>query len=417
MYNTNFDEFEPVDPSDGGTYSTAMPERKRHVGLAIGMSLLAVVLCAGITLANLFSVRIERRGGSTSVIFTERRSDIPVTDVDAAPQPDDLPEPTLELNRPGWWVMSNAPKQELYEKLLPCVASVEPDYATLDNADYDSGGSCTGVVMSADGYIITCYHVIAQTGAVKVTLPDGTEYVAAKVGSDPTTDLAVLKIEASDLSCAAFGESDQLTVGEQVVSVSQSEEPRLGSVMTDGIVCALGRDLDFNGRLLSVLQTNACPRSGGYGAPIVNMRGEVVAIRVRSVGTLTDGDLGLAIPMASAKSIVDELIENGFISGQPTLSIRSVNVPAAARAYYSLPDGAFVESVDEGGAAEAAGIMPGDVITGIDGVEVSSYEELDSYVKNNYKAGDTVTLQVYRSSLSREVKDFSLSLVLDEVRR
>ena len=416
MYDTNFDEFEPVDPSDGGTYSTAMPERKRHVGLAIGMSLLAVALCAGITLANLFSVRIERRGGSTSVIFTERKSEIPVSDAAADPLPDDFPEPTVELNRPGWWV-SETPTQELYRKLQPCVVSVEPDYSTLDNPDTESGSGCTGVILSADGYIITCYHAIAQTGAVKVTLPDGTEYVAAKVGSDPTTDLSVLKIEAEGLSCAAFGDSDQLTVGEQVLSVSRSEDPRLGSVMTDGIVCALGRDLDFNGHVLSVIQTNACPPSGGYGAPVVNMRCEVVGIRVRSIGTMAEGDLGLVIPMANAKSIVDELIENGFISGQPTLSFRSMAVPSSARAYYGLPAGAFVESVDEDGAAEAAGIMAGDVITGIDGLEVSSYEELDSYVKNNYKAGDAVVLRVYRANASREVKEFTLTVILDEVRR
>ena len=416
MYDENYDEFEPVDPTDGGTFSTATPERKRNVGLAIILSLVAVVLCAGITLANLFSVRIERRGGSTSVIFTERRSEIPVTDVDVGQPPDDLPEPTLELNRPGWWV-SASPTQELYKKLQNCVVYVAPDYAALDNADYDSEGGCTGVVMSDDGYIITCYHVIAQTGAVKVTLSDGTEYVAAKVGSDPTTDLSVLKIEAGGLDCVSFSDSDQLAVGEQVLSLSRSEDPRLGSVMTDGIVCSLGKDLDFNDHILSVMQTNACSPSGSYGAPVVNTRGEVVGIRVSSIGTMTEGDLGLVIPMSSAKSIVDELIENGFISGQPTLSIRSLAVPSSARAYYGLPAGAFVESVDEGGCAQAAGIVAGDVIVGIEGTEVSSYEELDSIVKNNYKAGDTVTLRVYRASLSREVKEFDLALVLDEVRR
>ena len=416
MYDTNFDEFEPVDPSDGGTYSTAMPERKRHVGLAIGMSLLAVVLCAGITVANLFSVRIERRGGSTSLIFTDRNADIPVSDVPAIPMSDDMPEHTVELNRPGWWV-SETPTQELYKKLQSCVVYVAPDYSALDNADIDGGSAGTGVIMSDDGYIITCYHVIAQTGAVKVTLSDGTEYVAAKVGSDPTTDLSVLKIEAKNLDCVSFSDSDQLAVGEQVLSISRSEDARLGCVMTDGMVCALGKDLDFNGHILSVMQTNACPRSGGYGAPVVNLRGEVIGIRVSSIGTMSEGELGLVLPMSSAKSIVDQLIENGFIPGQPTLSFKSVPMSSAARTYYGLPAGAFVESVDPGGCAEKAGIMAGDVITGIDGLEVSSYEELDSIVKNSYRAGDVVTLTVYRANLSREVKEFYLELTLDEIRR
>ena len=414
MYDVNYDEFEPVEPADGGTYSTAMPERKRHVGLAIGTSLLAVALCAGITVASLFSVRIERRGGSTSVIFSERRSDIPVSDVPEEPPVDSAPEPAVVMRRPEG--EAAGPLQELYTQLQPCVVSVVPDYSAIDNPTAAEGSACTGVVMTADGYIITCYHAIAQTGAVKVSLSDGSAYVAAKVGSDPLTDLAVLKIEAEALTCAEFGDSEQLAVGEKVLCLSQGEEPRLGSVMTEGIVCALGRDLDFNGRAISVMQTDAGTEDG-YGAPIVNTHGEVVGIRVRSIGTLHEGGLGLAVPIGSAKSIVEQLIENGFIPGQPTLSFKSLPMPSAARAYYGLPAGAFVESVDPGGAAERAGIMVGDVITGIDAVEVSSFEELDSYVKNTHRAGDVVTLRVYRANLSREVKEFYLELTLDEIRR
>ena len=414
MYDVNYDEFEPVDPSDGGTYSTAMPERKRHVGLAIGMSLLAVALCAGITAASLFSVRIERRGGSTSVIFTERKSDIPVSEAADAPPVDSVPEPEVVVRHPAR--EESSPLQELYEQLQPCVASVVPDYSALDNPVAAEGSACTGVVMSADGYIITCYHAIAQTGAVKVSLSDGASYVAAKVGSDPLTDLAVLKIEADGLTAASFGDSDQLAVGEQVLSISRGEDARLGSVMTEGIVCALGRDLDFNGRAISVLQTDA-GTAGGYGAPIVNRRGEVVGIRVRSVATLQEGELALAVPIGTARSIVDQLIENGFIPGQPTLSFKSLPMPSAARTYYGLPAGAFVESLDPGGAAELAGVMVGDVITGVDGLDVSSFEELDSYVKNNCRAGDVVVLRIYRANLSREVKEFYLELTLDEIRR
>lgn len=414
MYDVNYDEFEPVDPSDGGTYSTAMPERKRHVGLAIGMSLLAVALCAGITAASLFSVRIERRGGSTSVIFTERKSDIPVSEAADAPPVDSVPEPEVVVRHPAR--EESSPLQELYEQLQPCVASVVPDYSALDNPLAAEGSACTGVVMSADGYIITCYHAIAQTGAVKVSLSDGASYVAAKVGSDPLTDLAVLKIEAEGLTAASFGDSDQLAVGEQVLSLSRGEDARLGSVMTEGIVCALGRDLDFNGRAISVLQTDA-GTAGGYGAPIVNRRGEVVGIRVRSVATLQEGELALAVPIGTARSIVDQLIENGFIPGQPTLSFKSLPMPSAARTYYGLPAGAFVESLDPGGAAELAGVMVGDVITGVDGLDVSSFEELDSYVKNNCRAGDVVVLRIYRANLSREVKEFYLELTLDEIRR
>ena len=414
MYDVNYDEFEPVDPSDGGTYSTAMPERKRHVGLAIGMSLLAVALCAGITAASLFSVRIERKGGSTSVIFTERKSDIPVSEVAEAPHVDSVPEPEVVVRHPER--EASSPTQELYTRLQSCVASVVPDYSALDNPMAAEGSACTGVVMSPDGYIITCYHAIAQTGAVKVSLSDGTSYVAAKVGSDPLTDLAVLKIEADGLTAASFGDSDQLAVGEQVLSLSRGEDERMGSVLTEGIVCALGRDLDFNGRAISVMQTDAGV-AGGYGGPVVNRRGEVVGIRVRSVASLQDGALALAVPIGTAKSIVDQLIENGFIPGQPTLSFKSLPMPSAARTYYGLPAGAFVESLDPGGAAELAGIMAGDVITGIDGQDVSSFEELDSYVKNNCRAGDVVTLRVYRANLSREVKEFYLELTLDEIRR
>ena len=414
MYDVNYDEFEPVDSSDGGTYSTAMPERKRHVGLAITLTVLTAALCAGIALVNLFTVRIERSDGSTSVIFTERSPDISVSDVPEAPPAADDPVPAPEARNVQR--ESDAPLQEIYKKLQPCVVSVVPDYSAMDNPAAE-GSACTGIVISSDGYIVTCYHAFAQTGAVKVCLPDGTESVAAKVGSDPLTDLAVLKIDAENLDYVDFGDSDRLDVGESVLSLRRCEDARLGGVMTDGIVCAVARDLDFNGRTLSVLQTNACLQHAGYGAPIVNLQGEVVGIRVRSVGTLHDDDLALAVPMACARSIVDDLIENGFIPGQPTLSFKSMPMPASARAYYGLPPGAIVESVEPGGAADLAGIVAGDVIVGIDGQEVGSFEALDSLVKNSYRAGDSVVLSVYRANLSREVKEIYLETTLDEIHR
>lgn len=408
MYDVNYDEFEPVGQS-GGTYSTARPKRKRHVGLAIGMSLLAVIACAATSLISLYSMRIERSAGTTKVIFTERNPDIsaaePVDDVPEQPVRDERANgATLEIQKP----CSEDPqdRQAIYARLIPSVVSVV-------SSSPDDSVECCGVIMSPDGYIITSCSIARNPAAVSVLLHDGAEHIASVVGSDPLSDLAVLKIDAEGLCAAEFGDCSQLCVGEPVLAIGDPMGRELRGAMTDGIISGISRDLDVEGRTMTILQTNASLRSGGCGGPLINMRGQVIGIAAGSIGAFASSDdrMGLAIPIDNAKSIVDDLIEHGYIPGRPSIGLGGQSVTSAAQAYYRLPAGVYVETVDPDGAAARAGVLPGDIITAIDGVSVSSLEELN-LIKNRCKAGDVVTLGVFRNGQALQI-----DIILGEIRR
>ena len=374
MYDVNYDEFEPVEPS-GGTYSTARPTRKRHVGFAVAVSLLVMLLCAAMTVISLYSVHIERQNGATSVVFTERNPDISAT-----PAP---PETPAEPDAPK---LPAAPAEELLPQLSAAV-SLSDIYSKV-------APSVVSVICTTP----------EQT--------DGSEHIASVVGGDPLSDLAVVKIDAGDFVPAEFGDSSALTVGEQVLSIGDPRGRELRAAMTNGILSGVSRDLDIDGRTMTILQTNANLPAGGYGGPLINMRGQVIGINAENLGTYasSEGNLGLAVPIDDAKNIVEELIEHGYIPGRPSIGLSGQSVTAAAQAYYRLPAGAYVEDVELNGPADRAGIQSGDIITAINDTAVSSLEELN-LIKNRYKSGDVVTLTVFRDGTVMNV-----SLVLGEIR-
>ena len=406
MNDVNYDEFEPVGSPDGGTYSTARPTRKHNVGLAIAVSLLVIILCGAMTIVSLFSVRIEREEGATSVIFTERNPDIT-----AAPMEEQPPAPPEQVAGDAFEPAETARPfsadamslTEIYSKLEPSVVSV------ICTTAQDSAVERSGVILSEEGYVVTSCSIVRNTGAISVLLHDGTEYTASIVGGDALSDLAVVKIEAEGLVPAEFGDSDALRVGEEVLSIGDPRGWELRAAMTDGIVSGISRDLDVDGRTMTIVQTNASLPAGGSGGPLVNMRGQVVGINAESIGSFSGGgSLGLVVPVDNAKNIVDELIEHGYIPGRPSLGLSGQVVTDAAQAYYRLPAGTFVDKLEAGGAAERAGLEEGDIITAVDGAAVDGPDALNRII-NRYKSGDTVTVTVFRDG---EERNYSLVLGL-----
>lgn len=281
--------------------------------------------------------------------------------------------------------------QQIYKKVLPSVVTV------IANAG--SGTSTgTGIIMSQDGYVITNEHVIDAGGELTVLLSTDETCQAVLVGSDEASDLAVLKIEKQSLTPAEFGDSDQLQVGDAVVAIGNPLGIQLRGTMTNGIVSAINRDLTINNRTMTLIQTNAALNSGNSGGPLINSSGQVVgitALKLSSYYAASVEGLGFAIPISSAKPIVDELIEKGYVSGRPALGISGEHLPAAVRAYWRLPDGIYISEVDPDSDAWAKGIQPGDIILAINGTQVTTVDQLE-VVKNQYAAGDTVTLRIYR---------------------
>lgn len=282
--------------------------------------------------------------------------------------------------------------QAIYKKMIPSVASII--------AVTDSGtASGTGIVMTEDGYIITNEHVVESGKSFTVLLHDDSQYTATLVGADAVSDLAVLKIEATGLMAAEFGDSTTVEVGDTVVAIGDPLGIELRGTMTDGIISAINRDVTTNGRTLTLLQTNAQLNNGNSGGPLINIYGQVIGINTMKMGsyyTTSVEGIGFAIPISSAKPIIDELIEQGYVSGRPAIGIQGDSVPSYVQAFYHLPNGVYVAYVYPDSDAAAKGLSEGDIITAIDGTAISSMDDLNT-IKNQHTAGDTVQLTVYRS--------------------
>ena len=291
--------------------------------------------------------------------------------------------------------------QEIYRRCIGSVVSI----VTVTPSGKASG---TGIIMSEDGYVITNHHVIESAQAVSVLTSDNQEYAASVVGSDETSDLAVLKVEAEGLQAAEFGDSSVLQVGDSVAAIGDPLGTALRGTMTDGIISAINRDLTVNDRTMSLIQTNAALNNGNSGGPLINCYGQVIGINTMkmsnfySLSTTVEG-IGFAIPIDTAKPIIDELIEKGYVSGRPAIGIDGETLPATYRIYYRLPQGIYVMRVYRNSDAAAKGVSEGDIITAINGVSVTTMEQLNR-VKNQFTAGQTITLTIYRGGVSSDVE-------------
>lgn len=290
--------------------------------------------------------------------------------------------------------------QDIYSSVIDSVVSI----SSMTSSGTSSG---TGIIMSSDGYVITNHHVITGALVISVLTNDNQEFEAALVGSDEMSDLAVLKIDARGLHAAEFGDSSKLRVGDSVVAIGDPLGVQLRGTMTNGIISAINRDLTVGDRTMTLIQTNAALNNGNSGGPLINCYGQVIGIntvKMSSYYTATASveGLGFAIPISVAKPIIDELIENGYVAGRPAIGISGDSLPSYYRTYYRLPDGVYVTSVNEGSDAKAKGIREGDIVTAINGEKICSIDELNT-VKNQYAAGDEVTLTVYRSGTYYEV--------------
>lgn len=290
--------------------------------------------------------------------------------------------------------------QDIYSSVIDSVVSI----SSMTSSGTSSG---TGIIMSSDGYVITNHHVITGALVISVLTNDNQEFEAALVGSDEMSDLAVLKIDARGLHAAEFGDSSKLRVGDSVVAIGDPLGVQLRGTMTNGIISAINRDLTVGDRTMTLIQTNAALNNGNSGGPLINCYGQVIGIntvKMSSYYTATASveGLGFAIPISVAKPIIDELIENGYVAGRPAIGISGDSLPSYYRTYYRLPEGVYVTSVNEGSDAKAKGIREGDIVTAINGEKICSIDELNT-VKNQYAAGDEVTLTVYRSGTYYEV--------------
>ena len=263
--------------------------------------------------------------------------------------------------------------QEIYRDCHPSVVAIRTSKGKL-------GGSLgTGIIMTADGYIITNAHVLDGAKSVTVTLlADETEHEAKLVGTD------------------------SLQVGDDVIAIGNPLGTELNGTMTNGIVSAINRNVIFGGHSMTLIQTNAAINEGNSGGPLINEYGQVVGVTNMKAFTTGVEGICFAIPTSVIQPVVDALIAEGQVSGRASIGIVIGALDAAAAEYYDLPQGLYVESVAEGSDAEKQGIQPGDIVTAVNGQTVSTTFEVNA-IKEAFSVGDTMTLTIYRDGETFDV--------------
>ncbi|MCR5004275.1 MAG: trypsin-like peptidase domain-containing protein [Clostridiales bacterium] len=261
---------------------------------------------------------------------------------------------------------------------------------------YVASGAGSGVIISEDGYIITNNHVIEDATQITVTTTDGTAYEAKLVGRDDNLDVALLKIEASGLTVASFGDSDQLALGEEVVAIG-NPLGQLGGTVTEGIVSSLNREITIDGKAMTLLQTDAAINPGNSGGGLFNDQGQLIGLVVaKSSGEDVEG-LGFAIPINNVQAILNDLLNYGYTKGKAYLGVSLLDITSEqmARMYNVTEIGTYIYSVQDGSAAADAGLKSGDRIISVNGQEIADSDALRELISAS-TVGDTLEFVIQR---------------------
>ena len=398
---------------DDGVYGTGSTQPPKSHRALLALLLVIIIFLGGIATAlSILNIRLfhelHQREDALTVAYAVQSQTEAEAEVDptlAENYPREKTTVDLQQTPDGDSREGEMSLQEIYETNIPAVVSI--------SASTGSGSSTgTGVVLSANGYLLTNYHVIRQALAINVTLTDERELRATLVGEDPVSDLAVLRVDAEDLTPAQFGDSDGVRVGDSVVAIGDPLGVELRGTMTDGIVSAISRDVQVDGRVMNLIQTNAALNSGNSGGPLINRFGQVIGINTMKIGAFTDSagveGLGFAIPSSTVKEVAEQLISQGYVSGRPTLGLEGESLSSFDQYYYRLPAGLYITDVDRSSDAAAKGIEEGDILLSVNGTNVTTMDALNGAVYN-LDVGDTVEVVIYRSG-----KQYRVSLTVTE---
>ena len=366
------------------------PKNKKHSrGLALGLCGVAaacLLFAGGAVVGNM---AFGGNANSDSGTSASTSDSAPTLQINSKPESDS------SNSSDNYDTADGMAGEDIYKKVNPSVVSVI-------STTSEGTGSGSGVIMSKDGYIITNNHVVDGAQSVSVQLSDGTSLDAEIIGTDEQTDLAVIKVTpTSDLTAAEFGDSDELEPGEYAYAIGSPGGVQFANTITGGRISAINRDLTVNDRVMTLIQTDASINNGNSGGALINKYGQVVGITSAKLsgnafGSATVEGMGFAIPINTAKDIVDELIQNGYVSGRPSIGITGQNVESAD----GKVSGVQVYSIDSRAKAASEGLQVGDVITAVDGTPTPDMDKVNE-LKQDKKAGDKLTLSVYRISTGK----------------
>ncbi len=304
-----------------------------------------------------------------------------------------------------------APSQ-LYAACVDSVVSISTTIQTNSYYGSSTGASSgSGFILTEDGYVVTNYHVVENATQISVILHDDTEYEAELVGNDATNDIAVLKVEATDLPAVSIGSSNALNIGDMVAAIG-NPLGELASTQTIGYVSGINREITTDNTIISMIQTDAVINPGNSGGPLFNMYGQVIGITTAKYsGTTGSGasieGIGFAIPIDDVMPIIRDLIDYGYVTGA-YMGVTVMNTDEESAAMYGLPTGARIEEVVQGGAADRAGLQPKDIVIALGEHQVRNITDLTRALRN-FKAGDETNVTILRGG-----REMELPIVLDE---
>ena len=410
-------------PWDDSIYGTGRTRpRKSHGGIIALLLILVIFLSGVVAFLSIMNVRLLSRLNDAPeepdnhpMFFSQQTETTSTVEDSAAPtkytEPEEASE-SIELS-PTPQSQDNIPQkdgmslQDIYVLNLPSVVSI-----TSQSATGTSTG--TGVILTADGYIVTNCHVIRDGQIITVRLHDGRTLDAMLVGMDEISDLAVLQVDGQDLTPAQLGDSDSLRVGDVVVAIGDPLGQQFSGSMTDGIVSAINRDVTVNGRVMTLIQTNAAMNSGNSGGPLINCYGQVIGINTLKIGAFTDSagveGIAFAIPSTTVQDITSQLIRQGYVSGRPTLGITGEEVPVFYQYYSRMPAGLYINEVDPASDAYAKGVDTGDILLSLNGQRITDMTSLNT-VLYALEVGDQVEAVIYRAG-----KQYALTLTVTEAK-
>lgn len=393
-------------------------KQKKPGSVSVGVKVLAVFLCCLISSAasigvfaalintGVINVKSTGTGSSSAFTITKIVNDSSSADEEASSD-----------------VTGKLTRQEIADKVIPSVVCIQNYQVTqqynffgtttsTDDSEVSPAGEGSGIVISDDGYIVTNAHVVADATSLKVITSDGTTYEATLVGTDEVTDLAVIKIEATGLTAAEFGSAEDLSVADQVVAVGNPGGYEFNSSVTVGYVSALNREITNSetGYTMYCIQTDAAINPGNSGGPLVNEYGQVIGINSSKIVAEGYEGLGFAIPSDTVQPIVSDLMSYGYVKDRAVLGISGQYLDSMTASFYGLTTGMYVASVNSD-EANSAGLQKGDIITSIDGTQITSSTTITSIVTKK-KPGDTVELTVDRAL--EGTSDITITVTLSE---
>ena len=385
----------PVQPQD------AQPpkKKKKFNGKRVARSAVALVLAAAMGFAGGFVG--AKFGGSGKVVIQQVA---PSSTADSASGSDSS---ITAASSSG----SSLTTEQVADLVSPSVVVITTEQVVYSQWSWYGqnqveSGAGSGVIISSDGYILTCAHVVDGASTITVTIGDK-DYTATLVGEDTTSDIAVIKIDADGLTPATVGNSDSLKVGQSVMAVG-NPLGELGGTVTGGMISALNRSVTIQGsssvNTMSLIQMDASVSPGNSGGGLFNMNGELVGI-VNAKSSSSDAEgLGFAIPINDAIKVAQELLENGYVTGRPYLGITYLAVTDAQTASQLGVNayGVYVVEVVKGGPAEKAGLEAGDRIVSVDGTEIASKDDLGTLMQK-HAAGDTLSITIAREGQMQTV--------------